>query len=782
MARARFHLRCCWLALAVLSALGWGQAPEGSRGAASIAFQGYYMGGSLPLSDTTGVSVVYRNFIPGLGLLSANLESYGSQGNMRLGDNYVQLRGFVWNGRRWTFTGGDFKNTMQLVENPFTNLVTPEISVRGAKIEASNKNTTYTFFYGVETLQEGPRIPFRVKAPQRALGLQMLRKASDRLEWGIRLLRLDGSGDDERASLFFPENRRFGGVTSVTAQSRYKLWKNLKLYGEATLTAAGLKDTAATPGSSKPLSILAGPSWDSPRLTVRANYAYQGSSYLPLAGQYAGDRRGPYGEVRYRPWWRVELFASAARYTNNLENNPDAPHFGSTSSNAGFSFVLPGRINLSAQVAEVRLATRPAGESETNHNENRQFTVSMARNLGRHNLRTTLRDTLLDTQPQPDQRRIERQRSLEVEDLVTWKHWSAGGAVRYQTVAAEQIRSNFYARGSVQGHFGRFTVYAQMDRGQDIVNQTVFATSTVSTTVFGVSMPVRKGWHLQFEAFRNNLTNTLNPESIFALTSQGVAPAILFGQNQMSFFFRLTHNLHWGGPMPAPGELERYTIEQVPVTGAVEGFVSELLLDGMRRVEGIPVTLEGRQAVTDEEGRYRFTEVPEGAHTVKLSERELPADFNPGPVTQSPVVVDPKRVARADLQVIRLGQVEGQLIVPNTLKAEEFIIRLLPGERYTTPDGDGKYGFYNLKEGDYEIVFDEALLPEDAVLTDSPRRQVSLRIGKDAVIAPFEIKIQKKEKPVERLFEQKINVEQVGPDAPRPAVPQIPLIKEKQKQ
>ncbi len=133
MACARFHLRCCWLALAVLSAYGWSRASgqiqipaqEGSRGAASITFQGYYMGGSLPLSDTTGVSLVYRNFIPGLGLVSANLESYGSQGNMRFGDNFVQLRGFVWNGRRWTFTAGDFKNSMQMAENPFTNLITP---------------------------------------------------------------------------------------------------------------------------------------------------------------------------------------------------------------------------------------------------------------------------------------------------------------------------------------------------------------------------------------------------------------------------------------------------------------------------------------------------------------------------------------------------------------------------------------------------------------------------------------------------------------------------------
>ena len=49
-----------------------------TRGQADIALQGYYLGGSQSLSTTSGVSMRFSDFLPGLGLLSGNLESYGS--------------------------------------------------------------------------------------------------------------------------------------------------------------------------------------------------------------------------------------------------------------------------------------------------------------------------------------------------------------------------------------------------------------------------------------------------------------------------------------------------------------------------------------------------------------------------------------------------------------------------------------------------------------------------------------------------------------------------------
>ena len=93
-----------------------------SGGQADIAVQGYYMAGQQqPLTDTSGLSMRFQEFLPKFGLLNGVLEDYGAQGRWRQGDNFLQLRGLPWLGYRWTLTGGDFKISPLLTANPFTN-------------------------------------------------------------------------------------------------------------------------------------------------------------------------------------------------------------------------------------------------------------------------------------------------------------------------------------------------------------------------------------------------------------------------------------------------------------------------------------------------------------------------------------------------------------------------------------------------------------------------------------------------------------------------------------
>ncbi|MBI3665747.1 MAG: hypothetical protein HY236_05885, partial [Acidobacteria bacterium] len=272
----------------------------------------------------------FRNFIPNLGLLSGSLESYGREGRFQTGDNYLQLGGLPWSGMRWTFTGGDFRVFPNLVEFPFTNVFYPELAARGFKVEASNTNRRYTFYFGGETLLEGPRVPFRIGVPQRALGASVEQKIGGRLQLGARFLRLS-SGEKSIAQnpFLFPFNREFLSVNSVAVQSLYSLASRLRLYGEMSASAAERSEKPHSYAET-PLSSFLGAVWESSTLLIRANYAYQGASYLPVVGYFLGDRRGPFGEVRYRPFRRLDLFGSSSRYTNNLENDPRLPTFRST--------------------------------------------------------------------------------------------------------------------------------------------------------------------------------------------------------------------------------------------------------------------------------------------------------------------------------------------------------------------------------------------------------------------------------------------------------------------
>lgn len=88
----------------------------------------------------------------------------------------------------------------------------------------------------------------------------------------------------------------------------------------------------------------------------------------------------------------------------------------------------------------------------------------------------------------------------------------------------------------------------------DLVNRTVFAISTVSTSVVGVAARLTKDWNFQAEAFRNSLVSDLNPESTFLLGNLGIGVSrTLSALNQWSVYFRLTRQIHWGGGLPPEG-------------------------------------------------------------------------------------------------------------------------------------------------------------------------------------------------------------------------------------
>ncbi len=714
-----------------------------SPGRADVAFQGYYLGGnSQRLSDISGLAVRFQQFLPSFGLLSGSIENYGQQGGFRTGENYLGLRGWSWAGRKWSFVGGDFRVPTALAEFPFYNVYYPELSVRGFRAEASRPDSSYSFFAGTETLLDGPRVPFRIKAPQSVLGTTAWRKFG-RFQTGVRFLRLwsDPKAAEEHPSLF-PANRQAGIVNNLDAQALYTPVKNLRLFGEV---AAASSDTMTTG-----LSSFAGAAWETMRFTARANYAYEGVNYLPVVGYFVGDRRGPFAEMRVRPVRRLELFASASRYANNLERNPEVPDFRSSGTSMGLTAGLPWKFSLSGQLSTIRFSATSAAEGgRLISSDNRQISATLSRPAGRHNLRLTTREMDLNSRAAPA-----RQRSRELEDIVTWKRLILGAAARLDSYIGDQRKNSVFVRGSAQVRFTHFSAYAHLEAGNDLVNRTVFATNTVRTNLFGISAIIRRGWSLQLEGFRNNLTTELNQENVFLLGSNGTGVSTFLGaMNQWSVFFRLTRQFHWGGSMPASG-FERYTDEQIPLIGTVEGLVRERTMEGTRPAPGVPVRLDGtRTAVTDAAGHFIFAEVPEGDHKVALSAHELPAEFDPGSAREVAVRVAVRRYSRVDLEVVRLAEIEGKLHGPEGAPLDGVLIRLLPTDRYTTPDVEGNFSFYNVPEGDYEVALDEGTLPEDCRLVTPVRLAVATRIGAAMTPAHFTFIKLTRTKPVRRVLD-----------------------------
>lgn len=741
------------------------------RGEAQFALQGYYLGASgAPISDTSGVAFSFREFIPNVGLLSASFQGYRSTGDMRFGDSFVQLRGANWWGRRWNVTGGDFKVSSSLVDVPFYNFFYPEINARGVEVESSSQGRRYTFFLGSETLMQGPRVPFRIGIPQMVMGASMQQKIGKRLQIGARFLRLSSSQKSLLESpTFFPTGRDFLSANSFTAQGTYSFSDHLRFFAEATLSVSDNKATEDAAGATRrPLSYVLGPAWETPKLAIRVNYTYQSTLYLPLLGFYVGDRRGPFAEARYRPWKLLEVYGSASRYSNNLENDPNVTTMQSTGSSLGASLTLPWKFNASGQLSTIHLTGSIPTTGALIDSNNRQLSATLSRPVRGHALTVMFREihTVVGGLPQV-------QRSLEAGDRFRWKFLSVGASANAQRLAGTQARTSLFFRGNVQARFKRFSIYGDIESGNDLINRTLFATNTYSTTLAGVTAKLSKTWNMQVEMFRNRLLSELNPESIFVLGNQGLGPStVLSGFNQWSLYFRVSKQLQWGGGLPAGDSetLDRFTSGQMPLVGEVEGFVYERTIAGARPARGVPVSVDGgRSTTTDESGRFRLQAVPEGQHTVLLSPNELPADYDFGPAKEAVVMVQPKRTIRVELDVMPLSFLQGKVNAPKDVSTEDVIIRLLPTDRYTTPDSDGSFSFSNVREGEYEMALDQKTLPEDAVLTTAAHTPVSVRIGGKIPVIQFDFVISKPEKPVRKIQQQEIHIETAAAPRSSPA-------------
>jgi hypothetical protein len=752
-----------WVCLALAVALPLcGQTPgaalnetnAAAGGVADVAIQGYYFGGSgQAASILNGADVGVREFVPGVGMLTGNLEGYQENTRGRLGENFIQLRGYMWEGRRWNFLVGDFRLPSTIVTFPFLNYFNPQISARGVSIEMADGSRTWTLFGGEETLSAGPRITFRLAAPQTVAGL-MVKQKIGALELGVRFMHTDSPNSAPLSNaVFFPTGHEFHTTDTLLMSQYYAVSKRLKLYSDETLSHRVMDAGFAVPPNA-PLSFLAGVAWDTVRFTAKANYGSQTTDFFPVLGVFAGDRRGPYGEAHYKPVHWIDLTANAGQTRNNLENNGAVPTLDSYTWSAGGTVFLPGQFTVSGLYSLLNFTSQQLSDpTQDQVSKNTEKTLTLTRPVGKHQLRLTASELNLASTFAN-----EKVSAAELEDGLHFSRLSATVAVRFQQANTGQVGNTIFFRGNAQLHLGSFTIYGQAEIGNDFVNQSVFSTNTVRTELVGVSLAGFKGWTLQAEAFRNSLNTVLNGESEFLLAAQGTGVStVLADLNQWNAYLRLSRRLQWGAGLPETGG--QFNYDQEPIYGTVEGFVRLRPEDGLSGVPEIAVALDSsRTTTTDVSGRYRFDEVIQGAHEVSLSMDTLPAEYGPGEHAKSPVAVKPRKASRADLDVARIGSTitgrvnGGEAVTKNEVLLDRVVVILNPGDHETTCDAKGNFAFYNLEAGDYKVKLDTSTLPELHISTSSPEISVHVDMGEQAEPLEFVIEKHEPQLPVRKVF------------------------------
>jgi hypothetical protein len=729
-----------------------------SAGQADVALLGYYLGGNgQPLISTSGIALNLKEFLPGIGLFHASIEGYGG-GGFHTGTNFLALEqapGFGWH---WDIVGGDSQFSANPIPNPFTNIYTPEISTRGIRVAMKRKDRSFQFFFGEETLLGGPRIPYRLKMPQQVLGGMIQQNVGKHWQFGLRVVHLTTNPSalavNNTGFNFFIPGHEFESSNNLAVQSSYSFSQHVKVFSEAGYGRASTFTPSPVP--QEPFSLLAGASWETDRFTLRGNYVLQSTTYMPLLGYFAGDRKGPFAEGHYRVNRKIELYGSASAYSNNLENNPDLPAFRSSSVTGGASFVLPKKFNASGSISTLHLVAREPAQPSEYYSYNRQLDFSLSRPVGRHNLRFSLIDMKLNSNFLPQTQRFE-----EIGDNFTWKHFVLGGAIRFQGSQSTESKNSLFFRGSIQANLKRLSFYANFEKGNDLANKTVFSMNAYNSTVIGVSSPLARGWNLQIDTYRNSLNTALNPLNIFLFPTAGLGLTQLPGFNQWSVYFRVGKQFHWGsGELASSGGIDQYVASRVPLVGSVQGLLIEQSIAGPRPAANVTISLDHyRNAITDASGHYEFSDVPEGSHEVGLNMEELPTDYEPGTVASTHVVVEPRLLVRSDFTVTRLTSLTGQIMTPGGVPIENVVIRLANTNRYTTPDSDGNFAFYNLREGNYAVSIDEQTLPDDVLLASPNDLPVLASSVNPPASLVFVLKIKPEaEKPVRRILREQIRV------------------------
>ena len=723
---------------------------EKGGGELNLSYQNFYNRiNNSTLSNINGAAIFFQQFFPEHGLFSFRFEPITKRGGFATGANYLQWTGLPWKGRHWDFVLGDFHISTALQPTPFTNLVQPDFFVRGASVTMRTSNWRYSFYTGQETLSQGPRVPFRERVPQNTIGVEAAGSSWERLKIGFRYLHLNSLEKEMSVSevnAFSSLGRRVTRSDSFTMAATTKLGKGLEWFTE------GGWNYAKQPGSSAvrnvPFSFLTGPSWSIPHFTLRASYVSEGVGYLPILGYFLGDRRGENVDAVFQAG-RLTFSGFLGRSRNNLERNPEVPDFSSRQKGGSMQIRLPMAFSLAASVSKLSLLTSSAG-LESKWNDNLQFSVSLSRPLFRHTLRADMQQ--MDIQSDGSRQQL---RLFEIEDTYNWSRFTVGGAVKWQHASSSERRSSVFLRGTAQVNFRGLSAYAHIEHGKDIANSTLFATSTVGTSVAGVSWEAPHKMSVQVEFLRNITNTNLNPASIFFLNGQGIPlnPTLARSRN-WSIYVRLTRRVVWGERLLVDdrrGVVQR----QASLTGTLMGQAKLHTMEGDFPAASISLTLDsGRETKTDDQGYFKFLKVPEGQHSIALNLDQLPADLNPSGQTEISVVVSPEKTTMVDFELLPLRNFTAKVQDLTDKPAPEgVVIRLLPVDRYTTTDQYGQFGFYNLPEGDYIVELQEKSLPEYGQLASARSMPVVLRHGS----APPEINfvyqiVLPAPKPIERIL------------------------------
>jgi hypothetical protein len=500
-----------------------------------------------------------------------------------------------------------------------------------------------------------------------------------------------------------------------------------------------------------------GPIIRTEKLNLEANYRYVGTDYRFLSRdtQIEEDEKGIFSTFRYRISKSFSIFGTIDRFQDNVANDPQKNTVHTFQVFSGFSLFPESFPSITTRFETTNRKSKKDFPDAFDHRTTGIYAQISKRITNFYPYFRLIwnktndrifpeRDFTSLTQYLGFRRPLRRTSSLWIEGVM--KHqWNS---VRQLTMRTASLRAGIRLHLSPRFTFNSEAFYNRL--------------KTEKTTE-SIELYLGLNCHLPWEMMLN-----LDFKSNLPLTKE---------RKDSTYWItiKLTKGFKWGAPVRILGKIPGEAVRGV---GNIEGFIfadtnQNMILDAQDKgIAGIRVKLEDHSFISsDENGKYRFSNVAEGRHTVTIEHRKIPAQFYMISPIQMEVLVMSRKTHEADFILVQGSHLSGKVFddanrngkfdteekgLPNILillkpletKAEWAARYLQDMVLNTYTDSEGNYVFDNIFPAVYEIHVDEESLPEGRTIKAQHPEKIILQPGqkienKDFSVVPKPIRIRR---------------------------------------
>jgi len=502
--------------------------------------------------------------------------------------------------------------------------------------------------------------------------------------------------------------------------------------------SAGENELTRTPG----YSIRFGPFITRNRWSAEINYRRVDADFKNLSSEFAygRDQEGLFLSWRYQPKRTLSLFGSADYYHDNVDRQPELNTIDFWRFFTGFSLISPPWPDLTFRLDFSTAESRRQDENYR-HFLSPGFYLQLSKYVGKLYPYLRVRFQYYDD-------RVNDGRDF------TYPSFYLGFRYNYMKNAYLQV----------EAENSRYYDYLQ----NQVSSQNRLRLSNYSPAFFGADFygelcysDFRSGYYTEWAAKRLELFLGLGRQLpwMIKVRLDFRASWPLESEQPANYWLTLKvdKRFNWGEALGFQGRAYGPVLTGA---GKIQGLIflddnlNGILDAGERGLKDVNLQLEdGSSVASDAGGKFTFSRVPEGLHSVSVDFRHIPANYYLMAPERQTVVVERRKTSRVEFVLIEAANLYGKvfqdsnknsvldeedqpqkdvLIILKPLSEEglsQTLEKMRTEELNTYSDEKGNFVFENILPGSYELMVDEETLPKGAkVLTALPMK-IELKPG-----------------------------------------------------